>query len=92
MSLSTHHCRNSGYERIGAPVSTGYSNVTMCISGISFDGVECVDKRKTVMARERSIYLSRADCSVVRREKSGERARLREQSSGYSDENRVEKG
>lgn len=62
------------------------------VAFLSNHGVECVDKRKTVMARERSIYLSRADCSVVRREKSRERARLREQSSGYSDENRVEKG
>jgi len=47
-----------------------HSSVTMRISGISFDEVECVGKRKTMMARERSIYLSRPDCSVVRREKA----------------------
>lgn len=44
-----------------------------------------------MMARERSIYLSRPDCSVIRREKSGERD-CGSKAPGYSDENRVEKG
>jgi len=44
-----------------------------------------------MMARKRSIYLSQPDCSVIRKEKSGERD-CGSKALGYSDENHVEKG